>query len=115
MGQHGTRDGSPSFGIKAYLVAAWAGAEVPVREVELFDTERAALLLVIVDELVLLQSRHGVCGCDVLLRAGGAQSRDTWGETRPGGSGREVSKETAEVQINAGRSVAVAGRGIHRR
>jgi hypothetical protein len=28
---------SPSFGTKAYLVAAWTGSEVPVREVELFD------------------------------------------------------------------------------
>jgi hypothetical protein len=51
------------------LVAAWAGPEIPVREVELFDAERAALLLVIVDELVLLQSRHGrVWLWSVLLR-----------------------------------------------
>jgi hypothetical protein len=42
------------------LVAAWTGPEIPVREVELLDAERAALLLVIVDELVLLQSGHGV-------------------------------------------------------
>jgi hypothetical protein len=51
----------------------------------------------------------------VVEAEGGAQSKDTWDETRPWWSGREISKETAEVQINAGRSVAVAGRGIHRR
>lgn len=54
---------SPSFGRAAYLVATRTGTEVPVRQVELLDAEGAALLLVIVDKLVLLHSRHGdVCG-----------------------------------------------------
>jgi hypothetical protein len=52
----------------AYLVATGAWAEVLVGEVELLDAQRAHLLLVIVDELVLLCARHGgvvwrgVCG-----------------------------------------------------
>jgi len=55
---------SPSFGMAAYLVATRTGPEVPVRKIEFLDAERATLLLVIVDELVLLHSRHGdVCGC----------------------------------------------------
>ena len=46
---------------------------------------------------------------------GGAQSSDTWGEMRTRRDPREVSKETAEAQINAGQSVAVAVGGIHGR
>lgn len=43
----------------AYLIAARAGAEVLVCQVELFDAERAGLVLVIVDELVVLYAGHG--------------------------------------------------------
>ena len=41
------------FSRGAHLVAAGAWSEVPVGQVELLNAERAALLLVIVDELVL--------------------------------------------------------------
>ena len=47
------------FSRGAHLVAAGARAEVPVGQVELLDAEGAALFLVIVDELVLLQAGHG--------------------------------------------------------
>jgi hypothetical protein len=46
---------------RAYLVAAGTWPEVPVGQVELLDAERAALVLVVVDELVILEARHGVC------------------------------------------------------
>ena len=43
----------------AYLVAAGTRAEVLVRQVEFLDAERAALVLLVVDELVLLYAGHG--------------------------------------------------------
>jgi hypothetical protein len=68
---------SPSFGGKAYLVAARTRAEVPIRQVELLDAERAALVLVIVDELVLVLSRHSdVWWCNVSCQARGWRSRE---------------------------------------
>jgi hypothetical protein len=48
---------------EAHLISTGTWPEVPVREVELLDAKRAALLLIIVDELVLLYTRHdGGCG-----------------------------------------------------
>jgi hypothetical protein len=42
------------------LIAAGTWPEVPVGQIELLDAERAALVLVVVDELVILEARHGV-------------------------------------------------------
>ena len=47
-----------------YLISAGTRAEVLVRQIELLDTQRAGLLLIIVDELILLRPRHGL---DVLV------------------------------------------------
>ena len=46
---------------KTHLVSAWTGPETLVAEIELLDAERAGLLLVIVDELILLRLRHVEC------------------------------------------------------
>ena len=46
---------------------------------------------------------------------GGAGCDDTWGEMGTRWHPQGVRKETAEAQINAGRRVAVAVRGIHGR
>ena len=58
--------------MRAYLVAAGTRAEVSVGQIELLDAERAALVLVVVDELVILEAGHGVCGgsqmCWVAMR-----------------------------------------------
>jgi hypothetical protein len=52
------------YGRKSNLVAARTRLEALVGEVELFDTERTCLLLVVVEyERVLLHAfRHGGCG-----------------------------------------------------
>lgn len=47
------------MGILTDLITAWARLEVSVAQVELLDAKRADLFLVIfVDELILLYSRH---------------------------------------------------------
>lgn len=46
-------DGCREGGVERYLIAAGTRAEALVAEIEFFDTERAGLLLVIVDELIL--------------------------------------------------------------
>ena len=56
-----TRGGFPRTWAPAYLVAAGTRAEVSVGQVELLDAERAALVLVVIDELVILEAGHGVC------------------------------------------------------
>jgi hypothetical protein len=43
----------------SYLVAARTRAEILVLHVKLLNAEGAALLFVIVDELILLDARHG--------------------------------------------------------
>lgn len=58
----------------SYLVAAGTWAEVSVGQVELFDAERAALVLVVVDELVILEAGHGGRRVAVVLgRAAGCE------------------------------------------
>lgn len=52
------------------MVATGTWAEVPIGQVELLDAEGAALLLVIVDELVLLHARHGEWGVGAGAGAG---------------------------------------------
>jgi hypothetical protein len=74
------------------LVAAGTWPEVPVGQVELLDAERAALVLVVVDELVILEARHGVC---VGGREEGIRSVDELGcavgrEVATGGGCREM-------------------------
>lgn len=51
---------STEFSRGAHLVAARAWSEIPVGQVEFLDAERATLLLVIVDELILLYAGHDV-------------------------------------------------------
>jgi hypothetical protein len=84
----------------AYLVAARAGSEVLVGQVELLDTERAALILVIVDELVLLYAGHGVWW----LRVCGGRRDGEGGELVTGGvaTGRRGCDATA-VRVEGAR------------
>ena len=93
------------FSRGAHLIAAGARTEVPVGQVELLDAERAALLLVIVDELVLLYAGHGVlCVVSGALAsgAGGGVERALAGEMRCGGSGGGGGGERAGERERAG-------------
>lgn len=82
------------FSRGAHLVAAGAWSKVPVGQVELLDAQRAALLLVVVDELVLLYAGH-----DVRLGVRWRAAEVASSERRREGSGPGVGD--AEMQNRA--------------
>src|SRR5690242_16021992 len=112
--QQGRRTGRQA-GAAAYLVAAGTRAEVSVGQVELLDAERTALVLVVVDELVILEARHGVCVCGVCVcveravkwppgERGAWAGRDGAGRwTGSGAVGAGCSGAMQRTQTNAGR------------
>lgn len=82
------------------MVAAGAGPEVSVGQVELLDAERTALVLVVVDELVLLYPGHdgepgGVSPSEVAERRAAA--------VRGRRASEQARKESKHKQTPAGR------------